>query len=70
MDLYSLTAILRGGVRIQKNFNLCYLDTVDWSIIVKDVNENVINVRGGNREYYFISIVVVIFFFNNLRKKT
>ncbi|XP_069938897.1 insulin-like growth factor 1 receptor isoform X2 [Cherax quadricarinatus] len=42
VDLYSLTDILRGGVRIQNNFNLCYVQTVNWSIIVKDDSENII----------------------------
>ncbi|XP_069181921.1 insulin receptor [Procambarus clarkii] len=41
VDLYSLTDILRGGVRIQNNFNLCYVNEVNWSIIIKDASDNV-----------------------------
>ncbi|XP_042219284.1 insulin-like growth factor 1 receptor isoform X2 [Homarus americanus] len=42
VDLHSLTAILQGGVRIQNNFNLCYVHTINWSIIIKDESEIII----------------------------
>jgi hypothetical protein len=34
IGLSSLTHILRGGVRIEKNSDLCYVDTVNWEAIV------------------------------------
>ena len=33
LGLWSLTAILRGSVRIEKNYQLCYYNTVDWNAI-------------------------------------
>ena len=33
LGLGSLTKILRGAVRLEKNPNLCYLDTIDWLTI-------------------------------------
>ncbi|XP_014295647.1 insulin-like receptor [Microplitis demolitor] len=38
VGLYSLTDILRGSVRFEKNPMLCYVDTVDWDIIAKAGN--------------------------------
>ncbi|KAJ4434420.1 hypothetical protein ANN_22982 [Periplaneta americana] len=35
LGLYSLTDILRGGVRIEKNPLLCFVDTVEWDMIAK-----------------------------------
>ncbi|KAG7198161.1 hypothetical protein KM043_005580 [Ampulex compressa] len=35
IGLYSLTDILRGSVRFEKNPLLCYADTIDWDIIAK-----------------------------------
>ena len=34
IGLPSLTHILRGGVNIEKNNDLCYVDTIDWKKIV------------------------------------
>ena len=34
IGLTSLTHILRGGVRVEKNRNLCYVKTIDWKKIV------------------------------------
>lgn len=36
LGLGSLTAILRGSVRIEKNQKLCYVDTVDWGSILRN----------------------------------
>nr|XP_045624829.1 uncharacterized protein LOC123774536 [Procambarus clarkii] len=33
VGLVSLSVILRGSVRIERNLKLCYVDTVDWSLI-------------------------------------
>ncbi|XP_044591590.1 insulin-like receptor isoform X2 [Cotesia glomerata] len=38
VGLYSLTDILRGSVRFEKNPMLCYVDTIDWDIIAKAGN--------------------------------
>ncbi|OTF78944.1 hypothetical protein BLA29_007654 [Euroglyphus maynei] len=35
IGLKSLTNILRGDIRIEKNPNLCFVDTVDWSRIAR-----------------------------------
>ncbi|KAI4497351.1 hypothetical protein M0802_007598 [Mischocyttarus mexicanus] len=35
IGLHSLTDILRGSVRFEKNPALCYVDTIDWDIIGK-----------------------------------
>jgi len=35
LGLYSLTDILRGGVRIEKNPLLCFVDTVSWDRIAR-----------------------------------
>ncbi|KMQ92816.1 insulin-like receptor protein [Lasius niger] len=35
IGLHSLTNILRGSVRFEKNPTLCYVDTIDWDIIAK-----------------------------------
>ena len=36
VGLKSLTNIMKGGVRIEKNPLLCYVETVDWRKIVMD----------------------------------
>ena len=33
LGLKSLTSILRGSVRLEKNHYLCYIDTLDWKLI-------------------------------------
>ena len=35
LNLPGLTTILNGGVRIEKNINLCYVNTVRWKSIIK-----------------------------------
>uniref|UniRef100_A0A673C765 Tyrosine-protein kinase receptor n=1 Tax=Sphaeramia orbicularis TaxID=375764 RepID=A0A673C765_9TELE len=47
IGLYNLRNITRGAVRIEKNPELCYVDSVDWSLIM-DVQAN--NVINGNKE--------------------
>ena len=43
IGLTSLTHILRGGVRIHKNRNLCYVNTIDWQKIVsKKYHSNIL----------------------------
>lgn len=34
----SLTHIVRGAVRIEKNPKLCFVDTIDWSIIARNTD--------------------------------
>jgi hypothetical protein len=42
IGLKSLTHILKGGVRIEKNRNLCYVKTIYWDNIVhKDYHDNI-----------------------------
>lgn len=38
----SLTKIVRGSVRIAKNPQLCFYDTIDWALIATASKENVI----------------------------
>ncbi|TMS20206.1 Insulin receptor [Larimichthys crocea] len=42
VGLYSLMNITRGAVRIEKNPDLCYLATLDWSKILDSVEDNYI----------------------------
>ena len=42
VGLTSLTHILRGGVRIEKNYRLCYVNTINWKEILSDAyHENI-----------------------------
>ncbi|CAK6951109.1 insulin-like growth factor 1a receptor [Scomber scombrus] len=48
IGLYNLRNITRGAIRIEKNPELCYLDSVDWSLIMDaEFNSNIIN---GNKK--------------------
>ncbi|XP_029378614.1 insulin-like growth factor 1a receptor isoform X1 [Echeneis naucrates] len=47
IGLYNLRNITRGALRIEKNPELCYLDSVDWSLIMDAEFNNVIN---GNKK--------------------
>ncbi|KAF7224513.1 insulin-like growth factor 1 receptor [Nothobranchius furzeri] len=47
IGLYNLRNITRGAVRIEKNPELCYLDSVDWSLIMDAEVNNVIT---GNKK--------------------
>ena len=40
INLPSLTTILHGGVRIEKNINLCYVETIRWKSIMRSNIEN------------------------------
>uniref|UniRef100_A0A4W3HNK7 Tyrosine-protein kinase receptor n=2 Tax=Callorhinchus milii TaxID=7868 RepID=A0A4W3HNK7_CALMI len=40
IGLYSLQNVTRGAVRIEKNPDLCYLSTIDWSFILDSVENN------------------------------
>lgn len=42
IGLYSLRNITRGAIRIEKNSDLCYLSTVDWSLVLEAVYNNYI----------------------------
>lgn len=45
IGLTSLTAIMRGSVRFEKNPGLCYVDTIDWNLIARAAkDEHVISV--------------------------
>ncbi|XP_018412593.1 PREDICTED: insulin-like growth factor 1 receptor [Nanorana parkeri] len=43
IGLYSLRNITRGAIRIEKNSDLCYLSTVDWSLVLEAVYNNYIS---------------------------
>ena len=49
VGLPSLTHIMNGGVRIEKNPNLCYVNTIDWTkIVVKEEDrKNHIEISGN-----------------------
>ena len=51
LGLVNLTSIASGAIRIEKNEMLCYVNTVDWSLIVNDEfeSQNVISVS-----FYFV----------------
>lgn len=42
IGLYNLRNITRGAIRIEKNADLCYLSTVDWSLILDAASNNYI----------------------------
>ncbi|XP_018583701.2 insulin receptor-like isoform X2 [Scleropages formosus] len=50
IGLRSLTNITRGAVRIEKNQDLCYLSTLDWSKILDSVEDNYIVANKNDRE--------------------
>uniref|UniRef100_A0A8C9VLL2 Tyrosine-protein kinase receptor n=1 Tax=Scleropages formosus TaxID=113540 RepID=A0A8C9VLL2_SCLFO len=47
IGLYSLRNITRGAIRIEKNPEMCYLDSIDWSLIM-DAEFN--NFIAGNKQ--------------------
>ncbi|XP_067105721.1 insulin-like growth factor 1 receptor isoform X1 [Osmerus mordax] len=47
IGLYNLRNITRGSIRIEKNPELCYLDSVDWSLIMDAEFNNYID---GNKQ--------------------
>ncbi|XP_040027550.2 insulin receptor a [Gasterosteus aculeatus] len=50
IGLHSLMNITRGAVRIEKNSDLCYLSTLDWSKILDTVEDNYIMANKNGRE--------------------
>ena len=40
IGLTGLVTILRGAIRLEKNPNLCYMNTIDWSLILQEGTEN------------------------------
>uniref|UniRef100_A0A674NPT3 Tyrosine-protein kinase receptor n=1 Tax=Takifugu rubripes TaxID=31033 RepID=A0A674NPT3_TAKRU len=50
VGLHSLMNITRGAVRIEKNPDLCYLSTLDWSKILDSVEDNYIVANKNERE--------------------
>uniref|UniRef100_A0A674E262 Tyrosine-protein kinase receptor n=1 Tax=Salmo trutta TaxID=8032 RepID=A0A674E262_SALTR len=50
IGLHSLMNITRGAVRIEKNPDLCYLSTLDWSKILDTVEDNSIVSNKNDRE--------------------
>lgn len=45
IGLHSLTDVLKGSVRFEKNPQLCYVDTIDWNAITKSESDNIISVN-------------------------
>jgi hypothetical protein len=45
IGLSSLTHILRGAVKIEKNSDLCYVDTVNWEAIVNEKYHSLIHIE-------------------------
>ncbi|XP_066491075.1 insulin receptor isoform X2 [Tiliqua scincoides] len=50
IGLYNLMNITRGAVRIEKNDELCYLSTIDWSRILDSVEDNYIVANKDDKE--------------------
>ncbi|GAB0095553.1 Insulin-like receptor [Sergentomyia squamirostris] len=50
IGLISLTHIGRGAVRIQNNPSLCYVHTIDWTLIAPHTFRNDHYVKGNNKE--------------------
>lgn len=52
IGMYSLTNVLRGSVRLEKNPRLCYVDTIDWNLIAPNgANAHFIKVLTLNTPY-------------------
>ncbi|KAJ8417407.1 hypothetical protein AAFF_G00286340 [Aldrovandia affinis] len=47
IGLYNLRNITRGAIRIEKNPELCYLDSVEWSLVMDSESNNFI---AGNKQ--------------------
>ncbi|XP_054837014.1 insulin receptor-like isoform X1 [Eublepharis macularius] len=50
IGLYNLMNITRGAVRIEKNDDLCYLSTIDWSRILDSAEDNYIVSNKDDKE--------------------
>ncbi|XP_043946685.1 insulin receptor [Protopterus annectens] len=50
IGLYNLMNITRGAVRIEKNAELCYVSTVDWSKILDSMEDNYIVANKDDKE--------------------
>ncbi|XP_012683817.2 insulin receptor b isoform X2 [Clupea harengus] len=50
IGLYSLMNITRGAVRLEKNPDLCYLSTLDWSKVLDSMEDNYIVANKDARE--------------------
>ncbi|KAK2842226.1 hypothetical protein Q5P01_012426 [Channa striata] len=50
IGLYNLRNITRGAIRIEKNPELCYIDSVDWSLIMEAEFNNVIDLNKKTKE--------------------
>uniref|UniRef100_A0A8D0GXK7 Tyrosine-protein kinase receptor n=1 Tax=Sphenodon punctatus TaxID=8508 RepID=A0A8D0GXK7_SPHPU len=50
VGLYNLMNVTRGAVRIEKNNELCYLSTIDWSLIIDSVEDNYIVANKDDKE--------------------
>ncbi|KAA0719463.1 Insulin receptor [Triplophysa tibetana] len=50
IGLHSLMNITRGAVRVEKNPDLCYLSTLDWSKILDSMEDNYIVANKNDRE--------------------
>ena len=66
LGLVSLRSIVRGAVRIEKNPQLCYVDTIDWTALTSVDHEDdfvlqnkVIN-QIANRSHNHIASHVVL----------
>nr|XP_025042307.1 insulin receptor isoform X2 [Pelodiscus sinensis] len=50
IGLYNLMNITRGAVRMEKNNELCYLSTIDWSRILDSVEDNDLDANKDDKE--------------------
>lgn len=50
IGLYNLRNITRGAIRIEKNRDLCYVDSVDWSLIMDAEFNNFISENKQSKE--------------------
>ena len=48
INLPSLTTILDGGVRVEKNINLCYVKTIRWESIMNSNNSLVLGTNNND----------------------
>ena len=56
LGLVSLRSIVRGAVRIEKNPQLCYVDTIDWTALhsVNPDDDFILQNKVWSRAYWLL----------------
>ena len=67
LGLVSLRSIVRGAVRIERNPQLCYVDTVDWTALTSIGHEDDFVLQNkvsciGTRVHFLLCDALQVFF--------